>query len=178
MQAVLRTRFSRRWIAGIVSLIVVVLTVNLVMGWTGAHANPIQYEPIYFDDQVFIAQNPGGHSHNHNQLTFGCFNLGPDLNGKSKSATIPIYAILWSGATQHVCADGSLAHDHVAVAIPGTPDFTPHWRVIFVIPVSEADMELPLTSEAAVNAAIAAGQVITVDTGLVINAPVVRRSGQ
>ena len=174
MHAVLHHRKGRHVVSGIV----VLLTINLVMGLTGAQANPIQYEPIYYDDQLYIAQNPGGHSQNHNQLTFGCFNLGPDLNGTSNSPTIPIYAVLWSSATQHVCPDGSLAHDHVAVAIPGTPNFTPHWRVVFVIPVSEAEMELPLTSEAAVNAAIAAGQVVTVDTGLVINAPVVRRSGQ
>jgi hypothetical protein len=178
MQSGLRVRIGHRWVWSIVGSLVALLVVALVMQMTDAQANPIQYEPIYYDDQVYIAQNPGGHSHNHNQLTFGCFNLGPDLNGNTNSATIPIYAILWSGATQHVCPDGSLAHDHVAVAIPGTPDFTPHWRVVFVIPVSEADMELPLTSEAAVNAAIAAGQVVTVDTGLVINAPVVRRSGQ
>ena len=158
-------------------VITVLLATTVIIAGAGAAASPIEYEPIYYDDQVYQAINPGGQSNNRNQLTYGCFDLGPDLNGKAASATIPVYAVLWSGANQHVCPDGSLAHDHVVVAVPGEAGWSPHWKVVFIIPIDENVLELPFTSNEQVEAAIAAGQVAVVETGLIINAPVVKRAG-
>ena len=158
-------------------LVTLMVASLLITGALGVSADELEYEPIYYNDELYLAINPGGHSANPNQFTFGCFNLGPNLNGKPHVPSIPIYAVLWEGASQHSCPDGSFAHDHVATAIPGTPGFVPHWKVIFIIPVSDT-LQLPLTSAEAVEAAIAAGQVVVVDTGLIINAPVVRRSGE
>jgi len=154
---------------------------SLATGLAGAQSSDHddEYEALYYDGEVYLAINPGGHSANPNQLTFECFNLGPDLNGTSAGATrsLPtLYAVLWPGATHHRCPDGTFAHDHVATAIPGTLGSSPHWRAVFVIPVSE-DVTLPLTSAAAVEAAAEAGHVVLIDTGLIINGPVVRRSG-
>lgn len=159
------------------SIVTLAFVAALMIVPVAAGARELHYEPIYFDDEVYLAINPGGQSANANQLTFGCFNLGPDLNGKARAEPIPIYAVLWSGANQHVCPDGSLAHDHVATAIPGAPGWSPHWEVVFIIPIDESVLDLPFTSAEDVEAAIAAGQVLVQETGLVINAPVVKRSG-
>jgi hypothetical protein len=158
-----------------------VICASLATGLSGAQSSghDHQYEQLYYNGESYLAINPGGHSANPNQLVFECFNLGPDLNDTSADATrsLPtLYAVLWPGATQHRCPDGTFTHDHVATALPGTPGFSPHWRAVFVIPVSE-DVALPLTSSAAIEAAAQAGQVVLIDTGLIINGPVVHRSG-
>jgi hypothetical protein len=161
---------SRRSVAACFVIFVIVAA-----GLVRPQAAPPELEPVYYNDELYLATSPGGHSSNPNQLTFGCFSLGPDLNDGEPVESIPLYAVLWPGG-EHACPDGTFTHDHVATAVPGTPGFRPHWRLIFAIPVSE-DVVLPLTSAAAVEEAVAAGQVLLVDTGVIVNAPLVRRAG-
>jgi hypothetical protein len=96
----------------------------------------------------------------------------PNLNDKPEVETTPLYVVIRPGG-HHSCPGGSFEHDHVATAIPGSEGYTPHVRAVLAVLFDPS--VLPLTSAAAIEAAEEAGEVIVIDTGLVIDAPVAGR---
>lgn len=154
-----------------------VLALLLDGGSAAALAPPgvLEYEPSYYEGRTVVIQIPSATSANPNQAHFACFALGPDLSRTKRSAPAPaLYVILAPGATQVACPDGTLRHDHVLSVVPGSPDYTGAWTIVLAVPGPAFDASnMPYTSVAEVNAAVAASQVILVDTGITFVAPVV-----
>ena len=82
--------------------------------------------------------------------------------------------ILAPGATQVACPDGTLRHDHVLSAVPGSRGNTGTWTIVLALPGPAFDpANMPYTSVSAVEAGVAAGELVLVDTGIEFVAPVV-----
>jgi hypothetical protein len=151
----------------------------LVTGAVPVAAQPpvgqLSVETGYYEGHTVTFLQPSVTSSNPNQGQFACFQLGPDLSGGNRAATAPpLYVIIAPGATQHSCPDGSLRHDHVLSAAPGSPGYTAAWSLVLVLPTDAfVPAEMPFTSVAAVQAAAAAGHVTLVETGVRMIAPVV-----
>jgi len=131
-------------------------------------------EDAYYNGRVVQFQLPSSASANPNQTIIGCYHAGPNITAASRPAPANLYALFVPGVTQHSCPDGSLAHDHVLSAVPGSPGYSAAWALIQVVPgpnFSVADM--PYTSEAAVLAGAAAGKLVLIPTGITLLAPVV-----
>lgn len=135
----------------------------------------LEYEPSYYEGSTVVIQIPSATSANPNQAHFACFALGPDLFTASRSAPAPpLYVILAPGATQVACSDGTLRHDHVLSAVPGSPSYTGVWTIVLAVPGPNFDVaKLPYTSVAALDAGVAAGELVLVQTGILFVAPVV-----
>ena len=153
------------------------LVLMLGVGSAAALAPPgvLEYEPSYYEGKTVILQIPSATSANPNQAHFACFALGPDLSRPSRSAAAPtLYVILAPGATQVACPDGSLRHDHVLSAVPGSRGYTGAWTIVLALPGPAFDVpNMPYTSESAVEAGVAAGELVLVETGIKFVAPVV-----
>ncbi|MHB1131111.1 MAG: DUF7482 domain-containing protein [Chloroflexota bacterium] len=156
----------------------------LVVGSAAAFAGGppptrVELEPSYYNGEVFLLAIPSAKSANPNQATFACFNLGPDMTNQSTGPAGTLYVVLVPGATQVACPDGTLRHDHVLSAVPGTDGYAPRWRIILATAGTEFDPAvMPLTSVTEVQAAVAAGQIVLTDTGIVFNAPVIGQAGR
>ncbi len=135
----------------------------------------LEYEPSYFDGNEVVIQIPSAKSHNPHQAHFACFALGPDLARSSRAASAPIlYVILAPGASQVACPDGTLRHDHVLSAIPGSAGYTGTWRIVLATPgVAFNVAAMPYTSVDEVMSGVAAGQLVLTDTGIDFVAPIV-----
>ena len=135
----------------------------------------LEYEPSYYEGRTVVIQIPSATSANPTQAHFACFALGPDLSRTSRSASAPaLYVILAPGATQVACPDGTLRHDHVLAAVPGSPGYTGVWTIVLALPGPAFDLSnMPYTSVSAVEAGVAARELVLVDTGIVFVAPVV-----
>jgi len=154
-------------------------TVALLVGGGSAAAlappGTLEYEPSYFEGTTVVLQIPSATSNNPNQAHFACFALGPDLSRARPAASAPaLYVILAPGATQVACPDGTLRHDHVLAAIPGTRGYIGKWTIVLAVPGANFDVtKMPYTSVAEVEAGVAAGELALVQTGIVFVAPVV-----
>jgi hypothetical protein len=135
----------------------------------------LEYEPSYYEGKTVVIQIPSAASANPNQAHFACFALGPDLSTAKRSAPAPaLYVILAPGATQVACPDGTLRHDHVLAAVPGSTGYTGAWTIVLTLPGPAFDVStMPYTSVAEVNAGVAAGELVLVETGITFVAPVV-----
>src|SRR5262249_37908797 len=135
----------------------------------------LEYEPSYYEGRTVVIQIASATSANPNQAHFACFALGPDLSSAERSAPAPsLYVILAPGATQVACPDGTLRHDHVLAAVPGSAGYTGAWTIVLALPGVAFDVSnMPYTSVAEVDAAVAAGELVLVETGLTLVAPVV-----
>jgi hypothetical protein len=135
----------------------------------------LEYEPSYYEGRTVIIQIPSAASANPNQAHFACFALGPDLSTAKRSAPAPaLYVILAPGATQVACPDGTLRHDHVLAAVPGSAGYTGAWTIVLALPGPAFDVSnMPYTRVSAVEAGVAAGELVLVDTGITFVAPVV-----
>jgi hypothetical protein len=135
----------------------------------------LEYEPSYYEGRTVVLQIPSATSANPNQAHFACFALGPDLSTATRSAPAPaLYVILAPGATQVACPDGTLRHDHVLSAVPGSAGYTGAWRIVLALPGPAFDVStMPYTSVSEVEAGVAAGELVLVDTGITFVAPVV-----
>src|SRR5215510_5134893 len=135
----------------------------------------LEYEPSYYEGRTVVLQIPSATSANPNQAHFACFALGPDLAGARRAAPAPnLYVILAPGATQVACPDGTLRHDHVLSAVPGSPGYTGAWTIVLAVPGANFDVtKMPYTSVAEVEAGVAAGELVLTQTGIVFVAPVV-----
>ena len=146
-------------------------------GSAGALAPPgtLEYEPSYYEGTRVVIQIPSATSENRTQAHFACFALGPDLSTASRAASAPaLYVILALGATQVACPDGTLRHDHVLSAVPGSPGYTGAWTIVLAVPGANFDIaKMPYTSVAEVEAGVAAGELVLMQTGIVFVAPVV-----
>lgn len=135
----------------------------------------LEYEPSYYEGQTVVLQIPSATSVNPNQAHFACFALGPDLSSADRDAPAPtLYVILTPGATQVACPDGTLRHDHVLSAAPGTSEYSGAWTIVLAVPGPAFDVtKMPYTSAAAVEAGVATGELTLVGTGIVFVAPIV-----
>jgi hypothetical protein len=140
-----------------------------------APAGTLEYEPSYFEGGQVVIQIPGAKSQNANQAHFANFALGPDLARSSRAASAPpLYVVLAPGATQVACPDGTLRHDHVLSAVPGSPGYAGTWRIVLATPGITFDVSnMPYTSVSAVLAGVAARELVLTDTGIDFVAPVV-----
>lgn len=134
-------------------------------------------ESAFYNGQVVQFLQPAVFSADPNGATFACFGLGPNLANTSRSASTPtLYVILNDFATQDHC-DGdatALRHDHVLSTAPGHPGYTASWSLILAVPgpaFHPADM--PYTSVAQVQAGVAGGELVLVDVGVQMIAPVI-----
>jgi hypothetical protein len=153
-----------------------VLAVTVLAGPPAAN---VELEPSYYDGDVYILAIPSAKSANPNQAVFACFNLGPDLTDQTTGPYGTLYVVLAPGATQVACPDGSLRHDHVLSAIPGTAGYVPRWRLVLATPGTAFDpSRMPFTSTKAVEAAVASDQLVLTDTGIIFNAPVIGQAGR
>lgn len=141
---------------------------------SGGAAGPPSYEPAYFGGQT-VTINAIDVNQNEHVLAH---------------ATAEIYIVIYPLVARNAgfvpqcnpCdhGNGPSYHDHVLDSIPGNPgggEFSPLWHVIVVRPNYTADpahnaavnaaylSQLPLKSEAAVDAFIDAGYAVEVDTG-------------
>ncbi len=141
---------------------------------SGPPPDRLELEPSFYNGDVYLLAIPSATSANPGQAVFACFNLGPDLTDNYTGAYGTLYVILAPGATQVACPDGSLRHDHVLSAVPGAEGYVPFWRIILATPGPGFDSSImPVTSVAHVEAAVQAGQLELLDTGIVFNAPVI-----
>ena len=134
-------------------------------------------ETAFYNGNVVQFLQPAVFSADPNGGMFACFGLGPDLAGTSRSAPMPpIYIILNDFATQDHC-DGdatALRHDHVLSTAPGKPGYTGSWSLILAVPGPAFDpADMPYTSVAQVEAGVAAGELVLMDTGAKMIAPVI-----
>ena len=142
----------------------------------GPPSTNIELEPSYYNGEVYLMAIPSAKSSNPNQAVFACFNLGPDMTDQQSGPYGTLYVILAPGATQVACPDGSLRHDHVLSSVPGVEGYSPSWQIILAVPGPAFDPAIiPVTSVAEVEAAVQAGQLQLVNTGVVFNAPVLGR---
>ncbi len=84
--------------------------------------------------------------------------------------------ILNDFATQDHC-DGdatALRHDHVLSTAPGHAGYTGSWTLILAVPGPAFDAaDMPYTTVAQVQAGVAAGELVLMDTGAQMIAPVI-----
>lgn len=166
-------------------LIIVALLASILAFSTGSAkaggppGDNVELEPSYYNGEVYLLAIPSAKSSNPNQSAFACFDLGPDLTDQTTGPYGTLYVILVPGATQVACPDGSLRHDHVLSAVPGTAGYVPRWQIILAVPGSAFDPAImPLTTVAAVEAAVQAGQLELLNTGIVFDAPVIGQAGR
>lgn len=131
--------------------------------------------PAYYAGGVRqVLMSPASNSADPNQTRAGCYHVGPDFSGTSRSADVPVmYALFVPGATQMSCADGTRVHDMVLTAVPGDAGYNAAvlvTRCLVGPNFSIADM--PYESAAEVEAGIAARALICTPV-LVALAPVV-----
>ena len=142
-----------------------------------ALAGPPRVEDAYYNGQTVQFLQPAVFSSDPNSAIFACFRLGPNLATTSRSAVAPtLYVILNDFATQDHC-DGdatALRHDHVLSTIPGQSGYTASWKLQLAVPGPNFDpSDMPFTSVAQVRAGVVAGQLVIVDPGVTMIAPVV-----
>lgn len=134
-------------------------------------------ERTYYDGQIYLWQFPTQKSKDMQELIIGCWNGGIAPARSNAPTTVSLYAIHLPGATLHWCPGQPTVglHDHLLSAIPGSPGYTSHWHLYGVFPgpsFDPANSPMPITSIAQLEAAIAAGQVVTRDNGVVLQATV------
>jgi len=142
-----------------------------------ALAGPPRVEPAWFKGNLVEFVQPAVFSADPNGGTFACFGLGPDLSGTSRSANTPtLYVILNDSATQDHCDGdpGALRHDHVLSTAPGHPGYTASWALVLAVPGPTFDpFAMPYTSVAEVEAGVAGGELVLINTGATMIAPVI-----
>lgn len=128
-------------------------------------------EPSWYNGERYLISNPSAGSMNPNPLEIACFKLGPNLNNqRATGPTGTLYAVVSLADPDH--PSECFPHDHVLSAVPGVPGYSPRWKVVLVLPGASFDPSiLPLTSEAAVLAAVQAGQLILGSPTELLGAP-------
>ncbi len=139
------------------------------------HGKQPEKFPAYYDGQIReVMMGPAGNSRNPNQAPSPCWGLGPDFSQTNRSAGVPLfYTLFVPGADQMMCPNGTLRHDMVLTAVPGDRDYNGAVQLVRCLPGPNFDVaDMPYTSAAEVEAAIAAGE-LTCSAGRVLAAPVV-----
>jgi hypothetical protein len=131
----------------------------------------------FYEGSVVQFLQPAVFSSDRNQGTLACFGLGPDLAGTKRAANTPIlYVILNDYATQDHCDGDPTAarHDHVLSVVPGDPGYTGSWTIVFAVPGPNFDPDsMPYISVSQVLAGVASGQLVLVNSGVQMIAPVI-----
>lgn len=132
-------------------------------------------EPVYYDGRELIAVLAAAASSDPNQLHVLCFTFGHDFNPTDQDQLAnPVYVIFAPGAHQHSCPDGSFVHDHVVGVVPGDAGYTGFYRITPVMALPNFDVRrMPITSVAAMQAAVNAGEMIIAPPLFVIHAPII-----
>ena len=134
-------------------------------------------EPVYYEGRLLFAQLAAATSSDPNQLQFLCYDFGHDFNPSDQNALAsPVYVIIAPGATQHAgCPDGSApTHDHVVGVIPGDGGYTGFYRITAVVALPNFNpSRMPITSVAAMQAAVDAGEMLVLPPLFVIHAPII-----
>ena len=150
---------KRRFFGMFAVLVLLTLSIGTVLADTDLGAAS---EFAYYNGQLYELRAPSADSNNSNQFTFGCFHLGPNFTDIPTGPTGTIYAIIAPGASLDSCPDGSLVHDHIISAVPGTPGYTAKWNLEVFVPGPAFDPAImPVTSEQALMDALGAGQFVT-----------------
>jgi hypothetical protein len=152
-----------------------VIVATLLAG-TAVAGQP-RVEAGFYNGQTVEFLQPAVFSADTNGATFACFGLGPNLANTSRSAPTPtLYVILNDFATQDHC-DGdatALRHDHVLSTAPGHPGYTGSWSLVLAVPGPDFDpADMPYTSVPQVQAGVASGELVLVDVGVQMIAPVI-----
>ena len=131
-------------------------------------------EPVYYDGRELIAVLAAAASSDPNQLHVLCFNFGHDFNPTDQDQLAdPVYIIFAPGAHQHSCPDGSVVHDHVVGVAPGDPGYTGFYRITPVFALENFNPgRMPITSVAAMQAAVDAGEMAITPPLFVIHSPI------
>lgn len=142
-----------------------------------ALAGPPRVEDAYYNGHTVQFIQPAVFSSDPNGAIFACFGLGPNLAATSRSAATPkLFVILNDFATQDHCDGDATAarHDHVLTTVPGQAGYSGSWMLQLAVPGPNFDpSDMPFTSVAQVQAGVAAGQLVIVDPGVTMIAPVV-----
>jgi hypothetical protein len=134
-----------------------------------------EIEHGYINGSLVSWQFPSSYGNNQNELVLpDCFRVGPDLTDHPATGHVGrLYAAFLPGATLHSCPDGSDLHDHILSGGPGSENTT-LWDLIEAWPTATFDPSImPITSEAALLAAVAAGQVVLIDDQILLHAVVI-----
>ena len=127
-------------------------------------------ETGYFNGTIYKFQFPSQNSNNQNELIVDCFRLGSDINGHANGPRAVLYAIFLPGASMHSCPDGSIMHDHLLSAVPGSPGYATQWELKEVWPGDNFIPSIvPIKSNAALQSAVDLGQVIVLDDEIVLH---------
>jgi hypothetical protein len=157
--------------------VVALATVAAALATGTAVAAQPRIEAGFYEGRTVEFIQPAVFSAKPNGGTFACFGLGPDLSGTARAASTPtLYVILNDFATQDHC-DGdatALRHDHVLSTAPGDAGYTGSWTLVLAVPGQAFDpADMPFTSVAQVQAAVAAHKLVLQETGATMIAPVV-----
>lgn len=171
-------RHSRMVMVLVMTLLALLLPASVQANAGGTpNPGPAKYPAYYGGQVVTILMGPSGNSQNDNQLISGCFGLGPKYTGSAAdAATLPVmYGLYVPGATQMSCpGTGLQLHDMVLTAVPGDPGYSPWVVVAACLPGAAFDAsKMPYTSAAAVENAVAAGELSCTRTTRVLLSPVV-----
>jgi hypothetical protein len=145
---------------------------SFLFATSSAAAGTPEYEPAYFDGGIATINAIEVHQ-----------NAGPLLHAAADfyQVVYPTMTTLWPSPPQcNPCdhpgdgIDFTDFHDHVLDSIPADPghgEFNPLWHVFLIVPADFSPAgqaayaaRLPITSEAAVDAAVAAGVAQEIDT--------------
>ena len=131
-------------------------------------------EPVYYDGRELIAVLAAAASADPNQLRVLCFSFGHDFNPTDQDRLAnPVYIIFAPGAHQHSCPDGSFVHDHVVGVAPGDPGYTGFYRITPVFALENFNRgRMPITSVAAMQVAVDAGEMAIAPPLFVIHSPI------
>ena len=131
-------------------------------------------EPVYYDGRELIAVLAAAASSDPSQLHVLCFNFGHDFNPTDQDQLAdPVYIIFAPGAHQHSCPDGSVVHDHVVGVAPGDPGYTGFYRITPVFALENFNPgRMPITSVAAMQAAVDVGEMTITPPLFVIHSPI------
>jgi hypothetical protein len=129
----------------------------------GEHGPGPLREPAWYNGEEYLIQVPGASSASSNQVTIACYRLGPPQPAGPPAGRM--HVIFAPNATQHQGCPSEyglpflLPHEHVLSAVPGVRGYVPRWEVHVYVPGPNYTGALP-KSEAEVNAALAAGEIV------------------
>ncbi len=130
----------------------------------GGHGHGPVREPAWYNGEEYLIQVPGASSASPNQVTIACYRLGPPQPAGPPAGRM--HVIFAPNATQHEGCPPEyglpflLPHEHVLSAVPGVPGYVPRWEVHVYVPGPNWHPGVLPTSEAEVQAALDAGEIV------------------
>jgi len=147
---------------------------------SGGHGAGPVVEPAWYSGEEYLIQVPGASSNSRNQIVIACFRLGPAQPAGPPAGRM--HVIFAPNATQHEGCPPEyglpflLPHDHVLSAVPGVSGYVPRWEVLVYVPGPNWNPGVRPTSEAEVQAAVDAGELVFATNAGRVLMPVIGRS--